>query len=213
MNNYTHQRLLFRLYENIKDGDKFSIELVNKLGKVDTQDIFKKLTWVANNKRSEVLAILLEMESKSDAILRGRTLRQELRLHANKYVGHNVSIGNDFYIITGNSRADLKGDTITLLNVGTGKVEVKEIKSINRMHDTKTVTIKDETHCLIGGHWYLLKNSKFTPVTNSEELVQHFLGLSSKIVTDLRGVNVNAHQLLNKLSDSDSVTVYANGYY
>jgi hypothetical protein len=94
----------------------------------------------------------LEIESTSATVLKGRELRKKLREVPNEYVGYNVAIGDNFYLVTDKSRSDLQGDTINLLNVVTGKVESKEITSISKMNDTKTVTVKDSEYCFIGGN-------------------------------------------------------------
>jgi hypothetical protein len=61
----------------------------------------------------------------------------------------------------------------------------------------------------------LHKNKKFIPVdfNTSAELTNHFIGLTPKIIVDLRGEDISARTLLGKLSESDNVTVYAHGQY
>jgi hypothetical protein len=146
--------------------------------------------------------------------LRGRELRQHLRKNPLDYAGYNVSIGNDFYLVTDKSRADLQGDTINLLNIATGKVETKEISSISKMNDTKSVRIKNDEFYYIGGKWYLHKKNKFVEVDikQSNSLSENFLSLTDKVIYDLRGQDIKARKLLNRIKDSQT-TIYADGKY
>ena len=212
------QKLIFKCYETIKaenvDGTNFFTQIIDKLADIKDEDIFKKLTWVANNKRAKLFSLLLEIESKSGHVLRGRELRQSLRKNPLDYVGYNVSVGNDFYLVTDKSRADLQGDTINLLNIATGKVEAKEISSISKMNDTKLIRIKNDEFYYIGGKWYLHKKNKFAEidVKHSNSLSENFLSLTDKVVYDLRGQDIKARKLLDKIKGSQA-TIYADGRY
>lgn len=212
------QKLIFKCYEAIKaegvDGTNFFTQIIDKLADIKDEDIFKKLTWVANNKRAKLFSLLLEIESKSGHVLRGRELRQSLRKNPLDYIGYNVSIGNDFYLVTDKSRADLQGDTINLLNIATGQVETKEISSISKMNDTKLVRIKNDEFYYIGGKWYLHKKNKFAEidVKHSNSLSENFLSLTDKVVYDLRGQDTKARKLLDKIKGSQA-TIYADGRY
>lgn len=218
--NYIQEKLLFNCYEQLKTEVSPELHFYTKIisdlfqGDPDT-DIYSQLTWVANNRRHQLFSLLLEIESSSTTVLKGRDLRKNLREVPNKYAGYNVAIGDNFYLITDKSRADLQGDTISLLNIVTGKVESKEITSISKMNDTKTVTIKGSEYYFIGGHWYLHSNKKFVPVDfNTEEsLTDYFVGMSPKVITDLRSEYVTARMLLNSLEESDNATIYAHGQY
>lgn len=221
--NYSQDQILFRCYESIKDEEAssksgFYTELIQKMYEEEDNPeltIYDKLTWVANNKRYNLFSLLLEIESKASYVLKGASLRKKLRESPQSYVGYNVLIGNNFYLISDSTRVDLKGDTIRLINMATGKTEVKEISSITKLNDTKTMHIKDSEFCFVGGNWYSVKNGKFNLVTDAEsaKLSEYFLGIAPKVVTDLREIEITAHKLFDELKGQEDITVYANGHY
>lgn len=204
--NTQHASLLFKLYEEVKKEVSQGIKdsslqnLINSLylesnPDKDSNDLFAKLTWVANM-RLDKLLITLDMKYTDNFYFKKniRSLRSEIRRSGDTEAFKNMYIisNGEPYIIVG--KVSQTNDTIGVTDLS-GKEMSIEVNSITKIGKTRRLVYGGTQYFKINNDWYKLDKSqskesyiKIKNAADKKNLNEVFLGLSGMKILDWRRV-------------------------
>lgn len=181
------ENTLFTSYYELRNGSEFVSNIINKLfekhADYKSDDIFDKLTWLANNKLKVLVDALYIPQYK---LTDRQTIRKDLISDITPYVGYGIKYKSELYVITkkGNN------NTIIGVNIDTNeKIEIP-ISSIFNVYEPFLIRSKRNNYYLFNKSWYLKQKDGYTKIidpTKTSTLFNHFFGI---IEGDFESVNV-----------------------
>lgn len=190
------ENTLFTSYYELRNGSKFVADIINKLfekhADYQSDDIYDKLTWLANNKLKVLVDALYIPQYKS---IDKETIRRDLISNITPYIGCCVKYKSELYVIT------KKGNNNTIIgtNIDTNeKIEIP-ISSIFNIYEPFLITSKKNTYYLFNKTWYIKQNKKYIKIDDKEK--------TSKLFDYFFGIIDGDYESLNVYSTKNPVTL------
>lgn len=195
-------RILYQAYWDLRDGSKRVLQaienLYKKYGIEKGIDVYKKFTWLANNKTTETVAALYTPYN-SALDLTAKEIHEVLKNNLDTLKGYIIKKDVDYLIISRD-----KGNTITVRNLSNNINETLEISKVNNVYKPFYLVDQGNNYILVGSQWYLNKNNQYTAIdkTKAEELYTKFFGVSN--------LEVDSIDLYSNKSNSKKKSKYWN---
>lgn len=194
----TKTGLLAQAYNNIKLGEEWTInvikELANKYNLDKEWNIWKTLTWLANN--ANELTSILSMKYE-------RTVDMK-RISKDDIIGLYFNHDSQSYFITGFSKAD--PDSIEAININTNEKIDYKIKNIRRLYSSVSIEKSGKTYRLINKEWYRVLKNKLNKVDDnlSKSLSNEYLSISNDDnIIDVFSDNINGYTTIDDANIKD----------
>lgn len=195
-------RILYQAYWDLRDGSKRVLQaienLYEKYGIEKGVDVYKKFTWLANNKTTETVAALYTPYN-SALDLTAKEIHEVLKNNLDTLQGYIIKKDVDYLIVSRD-----KGNTITVRNLSNNINETMEISKVNNVYKPFYLVDQENNYILVGSQWYLNKNNQYTAIdkTKAEELYIKFFGVSN--------LEMDSIDLYSNKSDSKKKSKYWN---
>lgn len=173
-------KILYKSYLELQEGSSRVSEIISKLyakeGDTSIEDIYKQLTWLANNRLPELVAALY-IPYESAANMTTEEVKDILKTDTKKVVGYLVKSKGMDYIVQSRDEKN----TIKVLNLNTGTEETLDISRINKLYTPFTLSDSGKSYLLAGKAWYNIVNGKYIKVDpkDSEDLFRKWFGVTS----------------------------------
>ena len=172
-------RILYQAYWDLRDGSKRVLQaienLYKKYGIEKGIDVYKKFTWLANNKTTETVAALYTPYNRA-LDLTAKEIHEVLKNNLDTLKGYIIKKDVDYLIVSRD-----KGNTITVRNLSSNINETMEISKVNDVYKPFYLVDQGNNYILVGSQWYLNKNNQYTAIdkAKAEELYMKFFGVSN----------------------------------
>ena len=155
----------------MQEGSSRVSEIISNLyakeGDTSIEDIYKQLTWLANNRLPELVATLyVPYESVVD--MTSEEVKNTLKTDTKRVVGYLVKSKGMDYIVQSRDEKN----TIKVLNLNAGTEETLDISRINKLYTPFTLSDSGRSYLLAGKAWYNIVNGRYIKVDpkDSEDL-------------------------------------------
>lgn len=221
LNRYATNSLSYT-YANIKSGDKRVINTINilykKYNSSSTDDLYEKLTWLSNNKLSELLANTYTPSNSKYIPPKNKSIKSILNNEISEVSGYYFKYINKIYLVESKKDTNL----INVKNITDNKDEVITASSVKSLYRPIIINHNNTDYYLLDSKWYNKIGSKYNNVSDeeSELLFQEYFGISH---TEDERINVynnnitgdfelDGELVLNKLQDNTRIRT-ATGIY
>ena len=190
--------LLTQAYNNIKLGEEWTInvikELANKYNLDKEWNIWKILTWLANNVNELIPILSMKYERAVDM----------KRISKDDIIGLYFNHDSQSYFITGFSKTD--PNSIEAININTNEKIDYKIKNIRRLYSSVSIEKSGKTYRLINKEWYRVLKNKLNKVDDnlSKSLSNEYLSISNDDnIIDVFSDNINGYTTIDNANIKD----------
>lgn len=190
--------LLTQAYNNIKLGEEWTINVIKELADKYNLDkewnIWKTLTWLANNVNELIPILSMKYERAVDM----------KRISKDDIIGLYFNHDSQSYFITGFSKTD--PNSIEAININTNEKMDYKIKNIRRLYSSVSIEKSGKTYRLINKEWYRVLKNKLNKVDEnlSKSLSNEYLSISNDDnIIDVFNDNINGYTTIDDANIKD----------
>ena len=205
LNRNMTEHTLFTSYYELRQGSQFVTDIVNKLfdkySNYESDNIYDKFTWLANNKLKETIDALYIPQYK----IWVKNIHSELKKNIQQFIGYGIKYDDDIHIIKKRGNEN----NIIVTNIETNEDVEIPISSVYNLYEQFTVHYKNNTFYLFNKQWYYKKNKKFIkcPEGASNELFNYFFGLNDDKFESINVYNKDLKVTLDSKISPSNITL------
>lgn len=198
------ENTLFTSYYELRQGSEFVLNTINKLfdkyKPYETDNVYDKLTWLANNQLGILVDALYIPQYKA---IETQELRSELSKNFSDYVGHVIKYNNQLYVIKkkGSDNTIIVTKVKSDINEKNEDIEIPR-NAIRYVYDHFTVQYKGKTFYLFNKTWHIKEKGQYLAMPKS-------LDLSNELFNVFFGVTDNDVESIDVFHKSLNVTLYS----
>ena len=215
-NKYATNALSY-IYANVRAGDKRYVNTINTLYEKNngpkTDNIYHKLTWLANHSLRSLLDNTYTPNNSRYIPPANTTINKVLNTSISNVIGFYFKYNDSLYMIESLKTKNV----IKARNLDTNNIEEINTKSVRSIYMPIIISKGNVSYYLMYGQWFTRSGETFNKVnqSNSEALFNDYFGIDNTVGERINTYSIDIkgeHNILNELSEGTAVRTATSVY-